>query len=131
MNGQEMSMPEAATVYKRCTPAGFTKVIGMEMCVDVTLPKTNEDGLPMVPFTGPMNAQVRKSSRRWLLSYWSRESDTSNKVHGCLAFKRRKHQFYQMNSKTLISYRESVVIYEQCFLLYYAMIPNGMVTGVH
>lgn len=58
MNGLEMTMPEPAKVYKKCTPAGVTKVIGMEMCVDVTLPTFHKEGLPLPPFTGPMNAQV-------------------------------------------------------------------------
>lgn len=58
MNGLEMSMPEPAWVYKKCSPAGVTKVIGMEMCVDITLPKSHEENLPFPPLTGPMNAQV-------------------------------------------------------------------------
>ena len=58
MNGQEMELPEPAMVYKKCTPAGVTSVTGMEMCVDVTVPTFHGSGLPLPPFTGPMNAQV-------------------------------------------------------------------------
>ena len=58
MNGHDMAMPEPAKTYKKCTPAGMTKVIGMEMCVDVTLPTFHQTGLPLPPLTGPMNAAV-------------------------------------------------------------------------
>lgn len=58
MNGNEMAMPEPAKTFKKCSSPQVTKVIGMEMCVDVTLPEFSKTGLPSAPFTGPMNAQV-------------------------------------------------------------------------
>jgi hypothetical protein len=58
MNGEEMTMPEPAVEFKKCTPAATTRVVGMEMCVDATLPSTGSSYLPLPPFTGPMNFQA-------------------------------------------------------------------------
>lgn len=93
MNGVEMTMPEPAKTYKKCTPTGVTRVIGMEMCVDVTMPTFYQTGLPLPPFTGPMNAQVfiEKKDTHTGYSFTAKYENERSSAAGATYTKRTVH----------------------------------------
>jgi len=93
MNGAEMRMPEAEKTYKKCTGAAMTKVAGVEFCVDVTLPTFHKTGLPLPPFTGPMNAQItmEKKDTHTGYTFVAKMENTRQRVSGTTVVKRVAH----------------------------------------
>jgi hypothetical protein len=93
MNGNEMRMPEPAKTIKKCSPSQVTKVIGMEMCVDVTLPHFSQDGLPAAPFTGPMNVQlfVEKKDTHTGYTFTAKYENERQQVSGATYTRRLVH----------------------------------------
>ena len=93
MNDEKMEMPEAGMELKKCSSPKFTSVIGMEMCFDVTLPSGSQSGLPLPPFTGPMNAQIfiEKKDTHSSYAFTAKYQNEGSQVSGATYTKRTVH----------------------------------------